>query len=99
MDPLLFADVARLLFSKELITEIQVTITKPRLKKYFGSNALEQMLSSFEPYIDLVEVESIVTICRDPNDDFLLGKRRCLMQRANGEKNLKRTDKPVTNYS
>ena len=30
------------------------------------------MLSTFEPYIDLIEVESIVTICRDPKDNFLL---------------------------
>ena len=30
------------------------------------------MLSSFEPFIDLIEVKSIVTICRDPKDNFLL---------------------------
>ena len=72
LDSFLFAGNARLLFSKELITEIQETITKSRLKKYFGTNALEQMFSAFEPYIDLIEVESIVTICRDPNDNFLL---------------------------
>ncbi|MGZ5191833.1 MAG: putative toxin-antitoxin system toxin component, PIN family, partial [Flavisolibacter sp.] len=30
------------------------------------------MLSAFEPFIDLVEIESIVTICRDPKDNFLL---------------------------
>ena len=71
-DPLLFAGDARLLFSTELITEIQETITKPRLKKYFGINALEEMLSAFEPFIDLIEVESIVTVCRDPKDNFLL---------------------------
>ena len=71
-DPLLFAGNTRLLFSTELITEIQETITKPRLKKYFGINALEEMLSAFEPFIDLIEVESIVTICRDPKDNFLL---------------------------
>jgi len=35
LDPLLFAGNARLLFSTELIAEIQETITKPRLKKYF----------------------------------------------------------------
>lgn len=71
-DPLLFAGDARLLFSTELITEIQETITKPRLKKYFATNALEEMLSAFEPYIDLIEIESMVTICRDPKDNFLL---------------------------
>src|SRR5665647_3368231 len=72
LDPLLFAGNARLLFSTELITEIQETITKPRLKKYFGTNALEEMLSAFESFIDLIEVESIVTIFRDSKDNFLL---------------------------
>ena len=72
LDSLLFTGNARLLFSKELITEIEETIKKPRLKKYFGTNALEQMLSAFEPYIELIEVKSIVSICRDPNDNFLL---------------------------
>ena len=30
------------------------------------------MLSAFEPFTDLIEVESIVTICRDDKDNFLL---------------------------
>ena len=72
LDPLLIAGDARLLFSVELLAEIQETIGKPRLKKFFGANALEQMLSVFEPFIDLVNVESIVTVCRDPRDNFLL---------------------------
>jgi putative PIN family toxin of toxin-antitoxin system len=72
LDPFLFNEEARLLFSTELITEIQETIKKPRLKKYFTTNALEEMLSTFEPFIDLIEVKSIVTVCRDPKDNFLL---------------------------
>lgn len=72
LDPLLFAGDVRILFSTELIAEIQETIAKPRLKKYFGSNALEEMLSFFEPFIDLIEVKSVVTICRDTKDNFLL---------------------------
>jgi hypothetical protein len=72
LDSFLFNEEARLLFSIELITEIQETIKKPRLKKYLGKNALEEMLSAFEPFIDLIRVESIVTVCRDPKDNFLL---------------------------
>ena len=30
------------------------------------------MLSTFEPFTDLIEVASIVTICRDSKDNFLL---------------------------
>jgi uncharacterized protein len=72
LDPFLFNEEARLLFSTELITEIQETIKKPRLKKYFGTNALDEMLLTFEPFIDLIQVESIITVCRDPKDNFLL---------------------------
>jgi putative PIN family toxin of toxin-antitoxin system len=72
LDSLLFTEKVRLLFSEELINEIEHTIVKPKLKKYFGSNALEEMLSVFEPFIDLIEVKSRITISRDPNDDFLL---------------------------
>lgn len=72
LDPLLLSDQARLLFSYELIAEIQQTITKPKLKKYFTTNALEEMLLTFEPFIELVEVKSIVSICRDTKDNFLL---------------------------
>jgi uncharacterized protein len=72
LDPLLFTGKARILFSSELIAEIKQTITKPKLKKYFVTNALEEMLLTFEPFTDLVEVKSVVTICRDTKDNFLL---------------------------
>ena len=72
IDPLLFSGEARLLFSKELIAEIAQTITKPKLKKYFSTNALKEMLSAFEPFTDLIEVKSAVTHCRDNKDNFLL---------------------------
>ena len=72
IDPLLFSGEARLLFSKALIAEIAQTITKPKLKKYFSTNALKEMLSAFEPFTDLIEVKSAVTHCRDNKDNFLL---------------------------
>lgn len=72
LDPFLFSEKVRLLFSKELFTEIELTIAKPKLKKYFGLNAIEVMFSTFEPFIDLVEVKNRVSICRDPKDNFLL---------------------------
>lgn len=72
LDPFLFSGKGRLLFSTELITEISSTIKKPKLKKYFSSNALEEMLSKFDPFIDLIKVNSNVLVCRDPKDNFLL---------------------------
>lgn len=72
LDDLLFTKKARLLFSVELIAEIESTIAKPKLKKYFDPDALKDMLSAIEPFTDLVEVKSTVAVCRDPKDNFLL---------------------------
>ena len=72
LEPILFAENTRILFSSELVEELQATITKPKLKKYFSENALEEMLTVFDPYIDFITVKSTVSICRDPNDNFLL---------------------------
>ena len=72
LDSLLFSGKIRLIFSLELIKEIEATIAKPKLKKYFLSEGLEEMLTMFEPFINLVEVKSVVSVCRDPKDNFLL---------------------------
>ena len=72
IDAILFTEDVRLLFSEELIAEIKATIEKPKLKKYFAPNALEEMLSTFEPFVDLIKIETDVLVCRDPKDNFLL---------------------------
>lgn len=72
LEPILFDENTRILFSSELVEELQATITKPKLKKYFSENALEEMLTVFDPYIDFITAKSTVSICRDPNDNFLL---------------------------
>jgi uncharacterized protein len=72
LDSLLFLNKARLLFSSELLDEIRTTITKPKLKKYFSANAMEEMLLSLESYIEVVDINSSVKICRDPKDNFIL---------------------------
>ena len=61
-----------ILFSIELLDEINRVATFPKLKKYFSLNAVEEMLLSLEDYVELVKVKSKVEICRDPADNFLL---------------------------
>ena len=72
LEPFLYSNKSRILFSDELIKEIESTISKPKLKKYFSENDFDEMLNAFEPYIDLIKIKSVVKICRDPKDDFLL---------------------------
>ena len=72
LDRLLLIERVRILFSSELLDEISATIAKPKIKKYFGINALDEMLLNIEAYIDFIEVKSTVNICRDHKDNFLL---------------------------
>lgn len=72
LEPILLNKNCKILFSSELISELQATITKPKLQKYFTENALEEMLNVFDEYIDFINVKSKVQLCRDPNDNFLL---------------------------
>ncbi len=72
LDSLLYLDKIKILFSKELLDELDQTIIKPKLQKYFSATALEEMLGTLESYVDLINVTSLVDVCRDPKDNFLL---------------------------
>lgn len=72
LDTLILSGKITLLFSTKLFEELIVTISKPKLQKYFPPNALSEMLEAFEPYSELVTVNSSVQMCRDPKDNFLL---------------------------
>ena len=72
LEPILFTENCRILFSIELVEELEATIKKPKLQKYFSENALEEMLTIFDLYIDFVKIKSKIEICRDSKDDFLL---------------------------
>jgi len=59
------------------------------------------MLLSFEPFIDLINVQSIVTICRDPKYNFLLAlakdsKADYLLTGDNDLLDIKKLDKTKT---
>jgi putative PIN family toxin of toxin-antitoxin system len=43
-----------------------------KLKKYFSANAMEEIILNLETYIQLIEVKSIVNVCRVTKDNFLL---------------------------
>ncbi len=72
LDSLLISGKAQLLFSAELLDEINTTAGKSKLRKYFAANAVEEMLFNLEAYIDLVAVKSKINLCRDSKDNFLL---------------------------
>ncbi len=72
LDALVYSKENRILFSIELLEEIEATIRKPKLQIYFSETSMEETLTIFEPFIDLIKVKSTIQICRDSKDDFLL---------------------------
>ena len=72
IDELFEKDAITLIFSKELITEFIEVAKRPKFKRYFSEENLEKLLKKFDVYGEIVQVSSIVEICRDAKDNFLL---------------------------
>ena len=45
---------------------------RPKFKRYFSEENLEKLLELFDVYGEIVQVSSIVELCRDEKDNFLL---------------------------
>ena len=60
------------MFSEELLLEFKTVVQKPHLKKFISEDNFKSLLKHFNLYGKFVNVNSIVNICRDSNDNFLL---------------------------
>ncbi|HCN37622.1 MAG TPA: putative toxin-antitoxin system toxin component, PIN family [Bacteroidetes bacterium] len=72
LENLLIENEIIILFSEELLLEFSEVINRPKFKKYFSEIDVEELLNSLGNYIKFIEVNSKVSICRDPKDNFLL---------------------------
>lgn len=61
-----------LLFSEELLEEFIEVAQRPKFRKYFSTENIEDLLFLFDEFGEMVEVTSEVNLCRDPKDNFLL---------------------------
>lgn len=61
-----------LLFSQELIEEFIEVAQRPKFRKYFTTNDLEDLVFQIQLRSEFIKVTSIVDMCRDPKDNFLL---------------------------
>ena len=79
-----------ILASSELMTELEQVAMRPNLQKYIKQEHVIHFLDILTRRLDFVVTSSVVQICRDPNDDFLLAL--CLDGNANylltGDKDL-----------
>lgn len=62
----------KIIFGLELIEEFLSVASRPKFKKYFLKEDVEQIIDLFDVYGEIVQVISKIELCRDPKDDFLL---------------------------
>jgi putative PIN family toxin of toxin-antitoxin system len=72
LDELIVRNKVQLIFSEELLTEFLEVVKRPKLQLYFKDEDIEAVLEIIEQKADFITVSSIVDICRDEKDNFLL---------------------------
>ncbi|AWW29109.1 putative toxin-antitoxin system toxin component, PIN family [Echinicola strongylocentroti] len=72
LDELIATQKIKLVFSLELIEEFIEVVSRPKFKKYFSTNDIENILEYFDQYGQIFKVKSTIKACRDEKDDFLL---------------------------
>lgn len=73
LDKLLLKGTVKLVFSQELLDEFLEVVQRPKFKKYFSQTDIISILTTINEYADFVDVNSIIQLCRDEKDNFLLG--------------------------
>ena len=58
--------------SKELFDDLEDAIQKPYLAKRISRKLYEKLVTRLRKNAELVDVHSVVKVCRDSNDNFLL---------------------------
>jgi len=72
VDGLMEADQIELIFSQELLEEFVEVARRPKFRKYFSLTDLDDLLTAVQKKAKLVSVFSVIDLCRDPKDNFLL---------------------------
>ena len=72
LDKIFSNDLVVLLYSQELIDEFITVAKRPNFTKYFSTDDLQRLLLSISRRAIFIEVTSLIDICRDPKDNFLL---------------------------
>lgn len=72
IDLLLETGVVRLIFSEESLQEFIEVASRPKFRKFFSQEDIDELLALFDLFGELIEIQSEVEICRDPKDNFLL---------------------------
>ena len=95
----------KLLFSQQLIEEFVKVVQRPKLKKYFTIEDIENLLITISTKATFIKVTSEIDICRDPKDNFALAVDGKATHLLTGDKDLLVLEKiedtqiiTITNY-
>ncbi|MDR0603201.1 MAG: putative toxin-antitoxin system toxin component, PIN family [Bacteroidales bacterium] len=72
LDMLLENNAVKLIFSDELLDEFVRVVQRPKFKKFFSQEDIKTLLQYIRQHAQFVKVDSVVTVCRDVKDNFLL---------------------------
>lgn len=72
LDQLLNKQLAVLLFSDKLFSEFIDVAHRPKFRKFFSLDDLDELTYQLRNRAEFINVSSVVVECRDEKDDFLL---------------------------
>jgi len=72
LDSILSEALLTLLFSQESLEEFIEVAQRPKFKKYFSKSDLYELLLQIKERALFITVHSVIDICRDPKDNYLL---------------------------
>jgi len=72
VDKLFTNKKTKLVFSIELLEEFVEVANRPKLRRYFSKDDLENLIHIIDELAYFVDVKSEINVCRDEKDNFLL---------------------------
>ena len=72
IEELMVVHKIKLLFSQELLTELNSVVKKPKLQKFISKESIEILFDIIDEYAEFIDVVCNVDVCRDKKDNFLL---------------------------
>jgi len=72
LDEIIFSRHGILIFSQELLEEFLEVAKRPKFRRFFSTEHIEEILETIHEYADFVKVHTKVEVCRDIKDNFLL---------------------------
>ncbi|HYM21253.1 MAG TPA: putative toxin-antitoxin system toxin component, PIN family [Candidatus Kapabacteria bacterium] len=72
LDSILLDPQTEVLLSRELLDELIEVCARPKFTRYFSTDDITDLVLLLESRFPVIAVQSIVDVCRDKKDNFLL---------------------------